>query len=101
MDESYSKINGLIDCRDSPNCSAICNKAFEHAGRWTYDCDTQTGNLKNRKVSISWHPGFRTYQGTHRAGGSWYVVVDYTAQEWIDGELWNELFDEEYIDAVF
>ena len=100
MDEdnrSYSKLEGLLDCSDSSNCSAICNKAFEYEGRWAYDCDTQTGNLKNRKLSISWHPGW----GSVKPGGAWYIVIDYTAQEWIDGELWNALFDEDYIDAVF
>ena len=39
------------------NCSAICDKAINHEGRWFYECHTFTGGLrKYNDISIIYRP---------------------------------------------
>ena len=55
------------------NCSAICDKTMIHEGRWYYECQTFTGDLRQfNEITIVWESYF------------WHVVVDTSAQEWID-----------------
>jgi len=40
------------------NCSAICDKAIKHDGRWFYECKNFTGDLEQyNNISIVWKYG--------------------------------------------
>jgi len=82
--------NGSQFAEECFGCSALCDKAINHEGRWFYECHTLTGDLsKYDSISIVWNEI------------GWWQVHAGTAEGYIDMPVrLSDVGDHDYMGAI-